>query len=272
MRTVILLFFTIIIFTTEAYGGWKPLAPGMDLGTFPIKQLSPDDDVQITVLRLDPKHWELVLTGKSWDSKSENQTAKEWCEKYKLTAAINAGMFGTDYTTHVGYLATKEHVNNGHVNKYLSVAAFAPKKRGGLPQFRIFDLDAPGVTMDTILGDFYSVVQNLRLIKRPGVSRWSRQDRKWSEAALGEDSSGRILFMFSSWPLSMADFNRELLSAGIDLVAAQHLEGGPKAQFYLRIGDMSYEMFGSYETTSRGDDTIVNPWPIPNILGVRPRP
>ncbi len=69
----------------------------------------------------------------------------------------------------------------------------------------------------------------------------------------------------------MHDLNQELLSAGIGLVAAQHLEGGPEAQLYLHVGKVEFEMFGSYETSFREDDRNSAPWPIPNILGIRPR-
>jgi len=272
MRNFIFLLFTTIVLTTEAYGAWIQLAPGMEIGTFAVNKPGPAGESRITILRIDPKLWELVLIGKSWNGESKNRTARDWCESHKLTAATNAGMFGSDYTTHVGYLGTKEHVNNSHVNKYMSVAAFDPKKGKGLPEFRIFDMDDPGATMDTILGDFFSVVQNLRLIKRPGENRWPQQDKMWSEAALGEDSSGRVLFIFYRSPFTMHDLNRELLSIGIGLVAAQHLEGGPEAQLYLRIGNVTHEMFGSYETSFRENDGNAAPWPIPNILGVRPKP
>jgi len=272
MRNFIVLLLISIVLTTEANGAWTSLAPGMELGRFTVKKPRAVGDPPITILRIDPKLWELVLIGRSWDDESANQTAGEWCEKHKLTAAINAGMFGTDYTTHIGYLGSKGHVNSSHVNKYMSVAAFDPKKGKGLPEFRIFDLDDPGVTMDIILGDFSSVVQNLRLIKRPGENRWNQQDKMWSEAALGEDSSGRVLFIFSRSPFTMHDLNRELLSIGIGLVAAQHLEGGPEAQLYLRIGNVTHEMFGSYETSFRENDRNTVPWPIPNVLGVRQKP
>jgi len=272
MRNFILLLFMTIVLTTEAYGAWTPLAPGMELGIFAVNKPSLVGDSRITILRIDPKLWELILIGKSWNSESENQTARDWCESHKLTAAINAGMFGADYTTHLGYLGSKGHMNNSQVNKYMSAAAFDPKKGKGLPEFRIFDLDGPSDTMDTIIDDFSSVVQNLRLIKRPGENRWSQQDKMWSEAALGEDNSGRVLFIFSRSPFTMHDLNRELLSIGIGLVAAQHLEGGPEAQLYLRIGNVTHEMFGSYETSFRENDGNAVPWPIPNVLGVRPRP
>jgi len=70
----------------------------------------------------------------------------------------------------------------------------------------------------------------------------------------------------------MHDINQELLSAGIGLVAAQHLEGGPEAQLYLNVGDVELEIYGSYETSFREDNGNTTAWPIPNVLGARRRP
>ena len=125
--------------------------------------------------------------------------------------------------------------------------------------------------MKTILREYASVVQNLRLISQPGQNRWGQQGKMWSEAALGEDKSGRILFIFCRSPFSMHDLNQELLRSDIGLVAAQHLEGGPEAQFYINIGDFELELYGSYETSFRENDENATSWSIPNVLGVRPR-
>ena len=67
----------------------------------------------------------------------------------------------------------------------------------------------------------------------------------------------------------MYDLNKELLGSGIGIVAAQHLEGGPEAQLYLKKGDVEIELFGSYETGFVEDDNNEEPWPVPNIIGVR---
>jgi hypothetical protein len=246
----------------DAASKWQPLAPGME-----IKLLA---DSKITVVRIDPALWELEFAGISRTRESAGHTAREWCEGRKFAVAINAGMYHTDAKTHVGYLRSGEHINSNQVTKYQSVAAFGPRD-ATLPRFRIFDLDAPGVTLRGILKNYSSVVQNLRLIKRPGASQWGQQEKKWSEAALGEDSGGHILFIFSRSPFSMHDLNQELLSAGIGLVAAQHLEGGPEAQLYLHVGKVEQEMFGSFETSFKENDANPAPWPIPNVLGVRPR-
>ena len=180
-------------------------------------------------------------------------------------------MFASDYLAHVGYMERRGHVNSPKVNDYRSVAASNPHEADDLPAFRIFDLDVPGITMEMIRQDYASLVQNLRLIKRPGENRWSKQEKKWSEAALGEDEGGRVLFVFCRSPFSMYDLNLELLSAGIGLVALQHLEGGPEAQLFMSVGDFELEVFGSYETSFREDDSNATAWPIPNVLGVRRR-
>jgi hypothetical protein len=247
----------------------------MDLRVLVARTPSEVGDSRITVLRMDPEHWDLELAGASLSGETVGRSAREWCERSELVACTNAGMFATDHSTHVGYLRFREHTNSSRVNDYQSVAAFDPRGVGSsdqtLPRFRIFDLDAPGVTMAGILDDYASAVQNLRLVKRPGSNRWSRQEKRWSEAALGEDAAGRILFVFTRSPFSMHDLVRELLAADIGLVSAQHLEGGPEAQLFIGVGEEPREMFGSYETAFREDDTNDQTWPVPNVLGVRPR-
>lgn len=254
----------------DAPSGWQPLAPGMELKYFKADKPSIVGDSRIAVLRMDPNLWELEGAGISQSGESAGHTAREWCEKRNFTAAINAGMFAADGKTHLGYQRFREHVNNARANHYQSMAAFDPRD-SKLPRFRIFDLDASGVTFQGILRDYASAVQNLRLVKRPGANQWSQQEKQWSEAALGEDSAGRILFIYSRSPFSMHDLNRELLASGIGLVAAQHLEGGPEAQLYVHAGGIEIEMFGSYETSFKQNDDNTAAWPVPNVLGVRPR-
>lgn len=269
MRAIMIFVFLLLSSPGITHGPWQSLAPGMDLGTFSASQPSKSGDSLITILRIDPDLWSLEFIGLSLEDESSGRTARQWSKAHRLTAVINAGMYGTDYRTHVGYLRFREHLNNDNVNAYQSVAAFDPR-RDGLPHFRIFDLDSPEVSMETILQDYASLVQNLRLIKRPGQNRWHQQDKMWSEAALGEDESGRILFIFCRSPYTMHDLNNELLGLGIGLVAAQHLEGGPQAQLYIEVGEVEFEISGSHGTSFRENDGISVAWPIPNVLGIRP--
>jgi hypothetical protein len=196
-------------------------------------------------------------------------TAEQWCERRGLVAAINAGMFATDYRTHVGYLRSGGHVNSSVMNQYKSVAAFDPVDAGA-QAFRIYDLDDEGISLDAINESYDSVVQNLRLIKRPGSNRWEEQDKRWSEAALGEDEQGRALLIFCRSPYSMHDLNRALLNLPLGLVAAQHLEGGPEAQLFVRAGEIEVNLVGSYESGFNEHNGNRTAWPIPNVIGIAP--
>ena len=252
---------------TPHISAWKPIAPGMELRSLNAQVPSLVGDSKIIILRIDPSEWQLDLVGASSTGDRPGHTAREWAGAYDLSVAINAGMFAQDHVTHLGYMEYRGHVSSPEVDDYQSVAAFDPRNPEDRPPFRVFDLDVPGITIETIRQDYASLVQNLRL----GTNRWSQQNKQWSEAALGEDTGGRVLLVFSRSPFSMHDLNAELLSADIGLVALQHLEGGPEAQLYLKAGDVELEVFGSYETGFREDDGNATAWPIPNVLGVRRR-
>lgn len=270
MRTGFLLLLSIALWAGPAHGEWTTLAPGLDFGTFETVRKRYVGSPSIMVIRIDPEQWDLEVVGKSWPGEAEAMTAKRWCEKHGFTAAINAGMFGQDLRTHLGYLRGGGHVNNAHINGYRSVAAFDPKENRDVPPFRIFDLDAPGIEMKRILRDYGSVVQNLRLIKRPGKNRWAEDSKSWNEAALGEDEAGRALFIYTETPFAMHEFNDELLNLGIGVVAAQHLEGGPVAQLYLRVGEVELDWVGGYPGAI-GNPLRLGDMPIPHVIGIRPK-
>jgi len=177
MRFIAVLAMSGLLTSPASAEEWKTLAPGMELGEFRVKADESYRDAKIIVLRIDPKHWDLEFAGIGATGETEGRTAKEWAKKEGLAAVINAGMYAEDYRTHIGYIRYREQVHNKKVNQYQSVAAFHPRKKN-LPAFLIFDLDSPNVSMDAILSDYASAVQNLRLIKRPGENRWSQQEKK----------------------------------------------------------------------------------------------
>ncbi len=255
--------------TAYAESHWQKLESGFHLGEFKTKKKSVVGDSLITILKIDPKQWELDIVTEAETGDKNNKTAKQWSKSHDLVAVINAGMYAADYSKHIGYMQTERHLNSKHINKYQSVAAFNPKPGSRFPEFQIFDLDEDHLSIENILKDYSSVVQNLRLIKKPGENRWSKQKKMWSEAALGEDAEGNILFIFSRSPFSMHELNTELLNLDVKLVAAQHLEGGPEAQLYFKVGELEQEMFGSFKTSFFEKDSNVIAWPVPNVIGVR---
>ena len=245
---------------------WATLAAGLELGRFALGgQGAPD--ARIVVLRVAPRRWELTLHGLP-QGESVGHTAREWSQREGLAAAINAGMYQEDYRTHSGYMSADGTVFSRGTNGYLSAAAFGPVNPQD-PPFRMFDLDNDPLA--AVLGRYRRVVQNLRMIKRPGENRWSSQERRWSEAALGEDHEGRALLIFCGAPLPLDRLIEALLALPLGLVAAQHLEGGTQAQLFVAAGGETIELVGGHEGVFPAPEPNRPAWPIPNVIGVRSR-
>jgi len=62
-----------------------------------------------------------------------------------------------------------------------------------------------------------------------------------------------------------------LLESGIGIVADQHLTGAPETRLYLKTDDFEIDLCGSFETSYNVDDSSLLAFPIPNIIGIRPR-
>lgn len=246
---------------------WITLEPGLELGVFYGKTPSLFSSGKISILRIDPKLWDIKLYTRQEFGYQKGIPAKEWSKRHQLTAAINAGMYLQDMSTHVGYLQAGDRIQSKHINRYQSLAGFSPKV-DEIPAFRIFDLDEENTDFSKITSQYAHVVQNLRLIKRPGINRWSQQDRRWNEAALGEDKQGRALFIYSRNLLSMHDLNNTLLALPIDLVSAQHLEGGSEAQLYINHPKHTEELINSFDHPFLGGSGRLEARPIPNVIGI----
>lgn len=268
MRGILL----VLLLATISAGGntteWKKLDVSLVFKQFTVKNSYSGSDAVITVVRIDPEWYRLKLLCAS-EFGGENKTAAEWADAHHCMGAINAGMYLTDYTSNVGYMKNHEHFNNARINKkYFSFAVFNPVDEND-PYFRIYDSDAVDISM--IIPRYRCVVQNLRLIKRPRINRWGKQEKRWSEIALGEDKTGNILILFCKSPFSMYEFNEHILQLPIDLQCAQHLEGGSEASMYLKGEKDTLQINGSYTngwTEVNGGEMLS---PLPNVIGIERR-
>ncbi len=245
-------------------GGWQVLEKGLALGFFksPIKSITGNS--VFTIIRIDPGRIQFKILMAS-ETGEKLKTLKQWCRQYALIGGINAGMFAQDYSTHVGYMRNLRHINNKKINsKYLSAFVFNPKKPI-IPLAKMVDLDKKKLSY--WVRNYQSIVQNLRLIKGNRKNLWPQKTSKWSEAALGEDKAGNILFIFSRSPYSMHDFNNILLQLPINIIKAHHLEGGPEASLYFSYKKLQFERFGSYESNFNENDDNDRAWKLPNIIG-----
>jgi hypothetical protein len=241
------------------YIAWHGLQDGVEYAAIG------DAGERLHVVRIDPSRAPLIaVMAKAGDK--QPRTAARWCRERGLLAAINLGMYQTDHLSNVGHAHAPGHVNNRHwSSSYKSVLAFAPLKKD-LPGAVLLDLDV--ISNKERLADYGAAVQNLRLIRAPGRNVWTRQERRWSEAAVAMDTQGRMLFLFSRYPYSMVEFNSKVLALPLDITTAMHVEGGPEASLSVHGGGIDLDLNGSYETTFNENDEEQQQWPIPNVLGV----
>jgi hypothetical protein len=231
------------------------------LAAFLIAFQTLDDGVEYTtidsfhIVRIDPNIAELKLVLASKEQ-VRSRTAGEWADDLGLVVAINAGMFQTDQLSNVGYCRDGTHENNAKWNDYQSVIAFE-KGRAVLEDRGVVDAN-----------QFDSIVQNLRLIKGKGESVWKPNKKKWSEALAAVDDKGRILFIFTRAPFTMAELNAKLLALPLGIQRAMHLEGGPEASLSIRADNLKLDLSGSYETGFNENDDNKRQWAIPNVIGV----
>lgn len=236
---------------------WASPEPGLELQRFDSTTRLPAGDGDLIVVRIDAGERRLAVLSPGPESGDGGLALPDWCRRFGLSAAINAGMYQADHRTHVGFAQVDGAVVNPGVNDYQSAVAFDPFDPSD-PPFRIVDLDEE--PLSDLRARYRTVLQNLRLVKRPGENRWQPLGSRWSEAALGEDSAGRALLIECGTPWSMHEFIEILLDLPIDLVAAQHLEGRTPARLWL-------ELPGSRSGAHRSERRPVEPV-VPNILGV----
>ena len=239
---------------------WVALEPGLDLGEFPATRPSDRGDSIVRVLRADPSRFDLRLMNASAPDQERALTAREWCARGGLVAAINASMYQTDQRTSVSLMKTATHVNNPRLSKDRSVLAF-DRLDASVPPMALIDRDCDD--FESLRGKYGTLVQSIRMISCRGANVWTQRPQRWSAAAIGRDAQGRVLFIHARSPYSTHDLIDILLELPLGLERAMYVEGGPEAQLYVRSGGREREWVG-------GEDNH-RAWPVPNVIGIARR-
>ncbi len=270
-NVLILLIFNSFIFCSalcqsENNPKWQKLETGLHLGDFKAPISSHLKNSNITVLKINPQHFNFNIYCATEHGK-QRRSAKRWANDFKLTAAINAGMYATDYLTSVGYLKSKEHINNGHLNdRYNCIFACGPTKDDISP---VQVIDRRCQDFNNWKDKYHSFSQSIRMISCNQGNVWEQQPEKWSIACLAVDKSGNVLFIHCRSPYSVHDFINMLLQLPLEIYNAMYLEGGPEASLYFNSGDAEKELFGIYESRFFLSDDNDTAWKIPNVIGIK---
>jgi hypothetical protein len=247
---------------------WHTLEPGLELGTFAAPRAAELGDSRIRVLRIDPRRFELVLLNASGTREGQALTAREWCRRHGLVAAINASMYQEDLRTSVSLMRTREHANNRHVTRDMTVLAFDPRE-AGLPPVKIIDLECE--RLEDWQDKYGTLIQSIRMLSCNRRNVWQQQPRRFSTSAIGTDRQGRVLFVHVRSPFSTHDLIDMLTQLDLELERLMYTEGGEKAQLYVAGPDGGHEFVGSFETALDESGNNREAWPLPNVVGVARR-
>jgi hypothetical protein len=244
---------------------WQKLENGLELATFLSPRRSEVGNSLIRVLRIDPKRFQLRLLNASALKDGRSLTAKQWCRKNGLVAAINASMYQTDYKTSVSLMRTKTHINNPRLSKDKTILAF-DRQTPEVPLVKIIDRQCED--FNTWKKKYGTLVQSIRMISCKRMNVWSQQSQKWSTAAIGIDRQDKVLFIHVGSPYSTHDLINILQKLPLHISRAMYCEGGPQAQLYIRHGNFEYEFIGSLEINLNESLNNTVSRPILNVVGI----
>jgi hypothetical protein len=223
-------------------------------------------DSVIRVLRIDPERFDLRLLNASATKEKRLLTAREWCERDRCIAAINASMFQTDHLTSVSLMRTGEHVNNPRLSKDRTILAF-DRLSPEVPPVAMIDRDCDDLNEWST--KYRTLVQSIRMFSCAGKNVWTQQPQRWSTAAIGMDKSRKVLFIHVRSPFTTHDLVNILTELPLDLSRAMYVEGGAEAQLYVEAGGRRLEFIGSYEIAFHEQDAGDRAWPVPNVVAVK---
>jgi hypothetical protein len=244
---------------------WDRVDEGLFVKEFDPPGISTLNDPRIIIVRIDPRLYSFKLLSVS-EQGGVKMTPKQWCQKYNLLSAINAGMYQEDGMRNVGYMKNFNHINNPRLNNtYKAVLAFNPVD-SNIPEVHIIDLQCQD--FDKLKTRYHTFVQDIRMINCRQENVWSKQNKAWSMAVLGMDKDGNALFIFSGAPYSGHDFGNILLSLPISIYNAMYLEGGPESGLYFSDKGVQFERVGIYDTGFREDPIKLLARSVPNVIGI----
>ena len=247
---------------------WTKLDEGLHLGKFSSPVIAGAGEDSIVVLKIDPRYYGLRLLSASEHGK-KSRAVDQWCREFGLAAAINASMYAADYLTSTGYMRNGNHVNNGFVNPRFGAFLVFNPKTPSLPLVQI--VDRHHQDWETIIGEYDTVVQNYRLITFTGQNSWHKKEneRISSQAAVGMDRTGAVLFILSALPCGTHEFGEALRRLPLNLVNAMYVEGGSEASLYLNHGGRQQRWADAWQLVFAGSESGRNALRIPNVIGVK---
>jgi uncharacterized protein YigE (DUF2233 family) len=249
---------------------WDKLETGLEFARIKAPVKAKDLDSMLTILRIDPKRYELRLLMANFND-DKARSARQWASDFGLLAVINAGLYLRDNVTSVGYMVDRGKVNNPRLNRWGAVLAFNPKDPRAKGQKTVRIVDRRCENFDRAKKRYQTFVQSFRMITCRGRTTFKKSDKRTSIAAMATDRRGRVLFLISTSPYSTFEFSLIIRRLRLGIRRAMYLEGGRDAQLYVKAGGVEREIVGKcgrFFGCTTGNPSARD---VPNVIGVVPR-
>lgn len=256
---------------------WTELEEGLEYAEFDRGDATHST---LVLLRFNPTVFTFVLHSISEEGDLP-LTLRQWADKHKLVAAINASMYLPDGRTSTGYMRHHNHLNSkrivGRFGAFFVAQLYSHDEKGEAPEDMtpiLQENPSPSATLldkdmdpwEEELPKYVSVVQNYRMINAQRRVLWSPGGPLYSISAVGKDGQGNILFIHCREPIEAYTFASLLLDLPIDIRTVMYVEGG--AQAGLLINTSRYARLWAGRSPMDFLVTGNINAPLPNILGV----
>jgi uncharacterized protein YigE (DUF2233 family) len=225
--------------------GWQSIAPGVEYRELKID--AGDRSDRLRIARIDPAQTRLRVL---YDPDRPRRVS-EWLSTSSALLAVNGNFFDPQ-------------------NRALGLVIQDGQRRGGVVYQGfggMFAVNGDEVRVRWNVDDPYTgeplthALQNFPMLVLPGGTASPDIDdngRRSLRTAVGQDRSGRIVFVVSPTPtFTLTEFGQWLAASDLDLQAALNLDGGTSSGLVLRSGQRNL-----------GADSWV---PVPNVIVVESR-
>jgi hypothetical protein len=223
-------------------------------------------DGMITLARFDLRLYRpVLLAAGAGDGRA--RTLPEWARQEHLVGGINAAMYEPDGRA-TSLLVVDGVEQSPDDARFGGFFAFDPIASSDAP-FTITGRDCAGGDLAQLRARYRSIVANYRMLDCEGAPIAWVDEHRYSSAAFGMDREGRLVLIHSRTPYLMRDLARVLADPALGLTQIDYVEGGPEATLFVDDGTGApLVAIGSYETAFHESDDVVEPWALPNILGL----
>lgn len=253
------------------YANWTTLTEGMEYREIaaPIKSFIGDS--KLAILRMDPAQFKFdLLSATQHDSIAKSVQA--WSDSFDLIVAFNAGMYDLNKPLiSRAYLQNGKHLNNGQLlENFNLMMALGPKPKCQRSNIEVLDLTCANWEQER--NNFTGFAQGLRMIDCNATPMyWQKKIQSCSMLVAAEDEKGWFYLIFTRSPYThnqMIDFIKQMPGGLHDAI---YLEGGPETSLLIDVNGHYIQKVGSWVSTTWESDANKHFWPLPNIVGVRPK-